>query len=334
MEKIVAMISGGLDGALAASLIKEQGLDVVGLNITSVFFSGTHKNRKGENQALRIGKILDIPIVVKSIADDYIDIVKKPKYGHGKGINPCIDCKIYFFKMAKKFMEEIGAIGVVTGEVLGQRPMSQQMNSILKIEKDSGLEGKILRPLSALCLNPTEMETAKIIDRNKLFDITGRDRKRQVEMAQKRGLGDIIYGTGGCLLTDKNMKAKMKDLFEHQDKISLENLPRLSLGRHFRLDDGTKFILGRNFLENEFLENDKCENETLISPDDFYGPTALVEANGSNIPIDKIVSILCSFTKKKEKGKGFVNIIDKNGTRKIKANDKVIDFNQYWISNE
>src|SRR3989338_11715810 len=179
-KKAVALLSGGLDSTLAVKLMLEQGIEIVALNFTSTFCTCSCRGSVCSNEAARVANEFDVPIKVLQKGLDYIEIVRNPKYGYGQGINPCVDCRIYMHRLAKKYMEEIGASFIVTGEGLGQRPMSQRRDSILFIEKKSELKGLILRPLSAKLFEPTLPEIEGIVDRNRLLEISGRSRKPQI----------------------------------------------------------------------------------------------------------------------------------------------------------
>ena len=210
---------------------------------------------------------------------DYMRIVQNPPHGHGRGMNPCIDCRIYMLRKVKEMMAGSGASFVITGEVLGQRPMSQHRPAIRKIEKESGLEGLILRPLSAQHFPPTIPEREGIVDREKLLAFSGRSRKPQIDLAEKLGVKDYPCPAGGCLLTDPVIAARLRDLFAHVPDYDLADLHLLRIGRHFRLNPGLKVILGRNRLENEQIEALAKPGSVIFRPLDFRGPTCLASGN-------------------------------------------------------
>jgi len=268
-RKCVALISGGLDSALAASMMLEQGIEVHGLFLAMSW--GCCEKSKAAAMAQQLG----IPLMVVSVGDAYLDVIRRPKYGYGTQMNPCIDCRIYMFKIAKRYMEELGAGFVVTGEVLGQRPMSQMKRPLALIETDSGLEGLLLRPLSARLLEPTLPELLGVVDRAKLLAISGRSRQHQLEAANRDGLSGYSQAAGGCLLTDEQFARKAKDLFAHEERPTTKDMELLTLGRHLRLGPKTKVILGRNELENLLLEGYAGDGYAFITPK-FPGPAALV----------------------------------------------------------
>ena len=265
----VALISGGLDSALAAKLMLEQGITVRGLYLALSW--GCCDKEK----AVAVAQKLRIPLMVLAVGDAYLDVIRKPKYGYGTGLNPCVDCRIYMFRLAKRYMEEIGAGFVVTGEVLGQRPMSQMRRPLATIEAESGLEGLLLRPLSAKLLDPTLPELLGVVDRERLLRIAGRSRQEQMALAVQEGVSGYSTPAGGCLLTDEHFAKKAKDLFEHEERPTTKDMELLTLGRHFRIGPATKIVLGRNELENLLLEGHAQPGYTCIRPA-FAGPAALV----------------------------------------------------------
>ncbi|MFH1578444.1 MAG: tRNA 4-thiouridine(8) synthase ThiI [Candidatus Omnitrophota bacterium] len=266
--KAIALISGGLDSALAAKIIKLQGIDVFGVAFITSF---THP---------RIGKIaqnIDIKIKPIDISLEYLDLVKNPRFGFGKNMNPCIDCHIFMLKKAKELMPETKADFVISGEVLGQRPMSQNRGALIKIEKESGLEGLLLRPLSAQLLPETIPEQRDWIKRDKLFDFSGRSRKPQMRLASELGLEGFGQPAGGCLLTDPRFSRRLKDLLTYQREFNLDDIGLLKIGRHFRLSSQAKLILGRNHEENKSLAGFIQPDNLFLEPIDIPGPTGILK---------------------------------------------------------
>jgi tRNA U34 2-thiouridine synthase MnmA/TrmU len=270
--KALALLSGGLDSTLAVRLVQEQGIDVVAVNFMSPFcLCG-----RGGCGAVGIAKQLQIPLKTISLGEEYLEIVRNPKYGYGKNMNPCIDCRILMFKKAKNYAEEIGASFLFTGEVLGERPMSQHGKALDIIEKEAGLEGRILRPLSAKLTPMTETEKKGWIDREKLLNIRGRSRKKQIELAKEFNMKDYPCPAGGCLLTYKEYAAKIRDLFEYKKKIRIKDVLLLKIGRHFRFEEN-RIIVGRNRTENERLRD-------LKDVDDYY-----LEVPGCGSPLTVLI---------------------------------------------
>ncbi len=273
-RKAVALISGGLDSILAASLVKEQGYEVTGLYCTSAFSKSF--GHESDTPAAQMCRNIGIKLRVLDLGQPYIELIRNPRHGYGKNINPCIDCKIFMLERAKEIMDEMGSHFVITGEVLGQRPMSQRRDTLNVIERDSRLRGKILRPLSAALLSPTEAEQQGLVDRSRLLGISGRGRSVQLRLAERYGIQGYSSPAGGCLLTDKNFAEKLRDLFQHQSDISPRDIRLLTLGRHFKLDDGTRIVVGRDSSENRVLVELAAPGYSLFSPHCFPGPAAML----------------------------------------------------------
>ncbi len=249
--KALLLLSGGLDSTISAKLMLEMGIELYAFHMTTFFCTCTRKG-KSCNQAIQTAKELGIPIKIIAPKDEYLKIVEKPKYGWGKGANPCIDCRIFLFREAKKYAEKVGASFFVTGEVLGQRPKSQYLACLQKIEEDAGLKGLVVRPLSGKLLPASKAEMEGWISRDKMLAISGRSRKLQIEIAEKYGINDFPCPAGGCLLTDPQFSRKVKDAIKYGE-LNITNIPLLKIGRHFRLPDGEKLIVGRNENENKKL---------------------------------------------------------------------------------
>lgn len=280
-RKAIALLSGGLDSTLAASLLKQQGIDIVALSFVTPFCQCSGKGGCG-SQAGEVAEKLGLELRVEPLGDEYLDIVRNPVRGYGKNMNPCIDCRILMFSKAREVMEKEGASFVFTGEVLGERPMSQRRESMRIIEKESGLEGRLLRPLSARLLRPTLVEEDGIVDRTKLLSVSGRSRKPQMRLAEEFGISDYPCPAGGCLLTDPAYARKVKDLVTHGE-LTMKNVTLLRTGRHYRLLNAKKLVVGRNEGENGRLESLADEDDVVLSTFPIPGPVALLRsgANGS-----------------------------------------------------
>lgn len=296
-KKCVALISGGLDSTVAARLMLEQGIEVHGLYLSMSW--GCCEKTKAASCAQQLG----IPLMVLSVGDAYLDVIRAPKYGYGSGMNPCVDCRIYMFRIAKRYMEQIGASFIVTGEVLGQRPMSQMRRPLELIEADSGLEGLLLRPLSAQLLEPTLPELLGIVDRQRLLRIAGRSRQEQMILAKTEGLREYSTPAGGCLLTDEHFAQKVKDLFAHEARPTTKDMELLTIGRHFRITPNTKIILGRNERENLLLEGHAQEGYTCLRPR-FPGPSALIVGSLDEGTRQLAVSLILQHTKAEKRPGG------------------------------
>jgi tRNA-specific 2-thiouridylase len=261
-KRAVALLSGGLDSSLAVRLLKDQGVEIKALYFYTGFCITEHKRRLGlkkengqqyVNPAIRAAAQLQIPIEVVDISQEYFNVILHPKYGYGKNVNPCVDCRILMLKKAKDIMEREGYSFVITGEVLGQRPMSQTREKLKLIEREAGLEGYVVRPLSAKLLPMTVPEKLGWIDREKLLSIKGRSRSRQMELAKKYGLEYEQPAGGCCYLTDENYAIKFKESLAVDGLITREDLVLFSVGRHLRLPSKTKLIVARNEGEAKFL---------------------------------------------------------------------------------
>jgi len=276
-KRAISLISGGLDSAVATKLIIEQGIEVIGLHFSSIFASKRDKQRG--HRALSTARELGIEIITKHKGDDYIEIIKNPRYGYGKNMNPCIDCRIYMLRLTKDLLAELDASFVVTGEVLGQRPMSQRRNAIELIEKRSELNGLIVRPLSAKHFPPTIPEQEGIIDREKLFDISGRGRQGQYGLVETYKLTEFDLPGGGCLLTDPIFSMKLKDLMATDKTYTTKDIELLTMGRHFRLSPSAKLVVARNERENEQLGMLREKPYVTLDPVDFKGPRGILKAD-------------------------------------------------------
>ncbi|MBI4650490.1 hypothetical protein HY745_04230 [Candidatus Desantisbacteria bacterium] len=209
-KKAIALLSGGLDSTIAIKILLDQGIEIEAVNFMSPFCTCDRKDGC-RHEAKHMSQVLNIPLKMFSTGLEYIEVIKYPRFGYGKNLNPCIDCRIFMLNKAKKYMDESGANFLITGEVLGQRPKSQRKDALAIIDRETGLKGLILRPLSAKLLAPTIPEQEGIVDRKQLLAIEGRGRKDQIALAEKHKINDYLCAGGGCLLTDKNFVVKLKD---------------------------------------------------------------------------------------------------------------------------
>lgn len=292
--KAIGLLSGGLDSTLAARLILEQGIEVEALNFVTVFCTCTSKGSTCLSSQ-KAAEQLGIPLKVIDVSEEYLDVVKNPRYGYGSGMNPCLDCRIFFFKKAKQYMEESGASFIFTGEVLGERPMSQRKDAMQIIERDSGLRGFLLRPLSAKFFPPTLAEERGIVDRNKLLAVSGRSRKPQISLAKEFGIKDYPCSSGGCLLTDPGFSRRMKDLFKHKPAFKLDDVTLLKYGRHFRLSPRIKLVVGRNEWENERIAILKREGDTVFYAEEPKGPISILRGATNGEFINEATSITARY---------------------------------------
>ncbi|MHA2287375.1 MAG: hypothetical protein ACXABG_01185 [Promethearchaeota archaeon] len=272
----LGLISGGLDSLIACLVLKLQNIEVVGLNFKSPFCICDKAYKNAECGLNLFYDKLGIKTYFLQKDDDYLDVIKNPKFGYGKNLNPCIDCRIYILKKAKIFAKEISADFIFTGEVIDQRPKSQNLKSLRIIEKESELKGRLLRPLSALLLKPTILEKNGLIDRSKLLGIKGRSRKKQLELARNHGLLNEYNACGGCLLTEKEFANRMRDYLKYSKNPTMDGVRLLKYGRHFRFN-GSKIVIGRNELENGFLLSLKRPDEVLMEASNVKGPITLIQ---------------------------------------------------------
>lgn len=294
MTKALGLLSGGLDSTLAVKLILEQGIEVEALNFVTPFC----QCRKGGCGAVEAAKTFHIPLKMISAGTDYLRVVRNPRFGRGKHLNPCVDCRIFMLKKAKKYAEQIDAKFIFTGEVLGQRPMSQHKPALDLIEREAGLQGKILRPLSAKLLPPTEAEEKGYIDHTTLRDIRGRSRKPQIEMTREFNITNYPCAGGGCLLTDKEFAAKLQDLFEHSKRVTVREVNQLKVGRHFRFREN-KIIVGRNRAENEALMQSKRKGEYYFEVPNCGSPTTILKGPKTQEAIAKAAGLTAFHSDKK-----------------------------------
>lgn len=270
--KAVGLISGGLDSTLAVKIVKDLCVDVYG-----VYFSmpwGCCDKVKAMAAAQQMG----INFIVLQLDERYLEIVRRPRYGYGRAMNPCVDCRIHMFSRAAQYMKHIGADFVFTGEVLGQRLMSQMRRSMKWVEEGAGLKGRLLRPLCAQLLEPTQLEKEGLIDRQKLLAIAGRSRKEQLALADRFQISAYNQPAGGCLLTDKNFARRMKDTLDHGYR-NFRETTALKWGRHFRLDGHFKAVIGRDERENDALLRYRHPEDLILQLAEGTGPTVILKGN-------------------------------------------------------
>ncbi|MBS4068798.1 MAG: argininosuccinate synthase domain-containing protein [Sulfurimonas sp.] len=294
--KAIALFSGGLDSTLAMKLIIDQGIEVLAVNINTGF--GSTKDRLEHMQSMcdQVGaelKIIDIE------SEFLQDVLFDPKHGYGKNFNPCIDCHAKMFTVAKRVMEAEGASFLVSGEVLGQRPMSQNRESLQTVLNESNCNGLLLRPLSAKALEPTIAEINGWVDREKLENITGRNRERQLELVKEIGLDNFESPGGGCLLTDENFAKKMFDFIKH-DTFEVRDIKLMKFGRHLRLKDGAKLVIGRNQDENSHLQNIENDKYYHIKTPGLPGPHSMLSKSATQADKELAAKIILTYCKTKE----------------------------------
>ena len=315
-KKVVALLSGGLDSQLAIKMMQEQGFDVSAVAIKTPFCDFDCGRGCGFEIRERADD-LDVNLKTVYLGDEYIEMLKHPKHGIGAGFNPCIDCRSMMFDAAKKHMEEIGAEFIISGEVLGQRPMSQHAPALRTIENESDLVGKIVRPLSAALLPETDPEKDGLIKRENLGMIRGRTRRGQLDMAKKYGIENPPNAGGGCLLTEPHFGVKAKDLFSHTKNPTINDIDLLKIGRHFRLDEETKFIVGRNKDENEMIKAIALPGDILLEAKDFVGPVSILRGSNAKQHLKFASSITLRYSDAPNNEQAIVSIRDNDLVEEI-----------------
>lgn len=288
--KALVLLSGGLDSLLATRIMLDQNVDVEAVHFVTPF------SKYNYDFINRISRSFGIRVHIIFLGQEFLDVVVKPRYGYGSQMNPCIDCRILMLKRARELADRIGADFLVTGEVLDERPFSQRLRAMQLIEEEAGLRGKVLRPLSAKLLSPTEAEVRGWVDREKLLAIKGRRRTPQMELAAKYGIMDYPTPSGGCLLTDPAFSRRLRDHLKHEGKLTLDDAMLLMIGRHFRIDS-VKVVVGRNKYENESLlkiaENNKMP---YLLVKDYKGPVTIIVGEADLTTVEKAAAITARYS--------------------------------------
>ncbi len=315
-KKVVALLSGGLDSQLAVRMMQEQGFEVSAVAIKTPFCDFDCGRGCGFEIRERADD-LNINLKTVYLGDEYIEMLKHPKHGIGAGFNPCVDCRTMMFDAAKKHMEEIGAEFIISGEVLGQRPMSQHAPALRTIEKESDLVGKIVRPLSAGLLPETDPEKEGLIKRENLGMIKGRTRRTQLQMAKEYGIENPPNAGGGCLLTEPQFGIKAKDLFDHVETPTINDIDLLKIGRHFRLDEQTKFVVGRKKDENEMIKAIALPGDILLEARDYMGPVAILRGKNAKAHVEFAASVTLRYSDAPKNQHGIVLVKNDNSSEEI-----------------
>ena len=285
----LSLLSGGLDSQLAVCVLREAGAEVEGVVFSTPFFE--------PESAKKAAAALGLKLHVVDFTDDEIALIENPPHGFGGAMNPCIDCHARMIARAGELMQQLGYDFVATGEVLNQRPMSQNKQSLGVVEKCSGLKGRLVRPLCAQLLEPTIPETEGLLDRSKLLGLSGRRREPQMELAKKFGLVDYPSPAGGCKLTEKGFGRRLRDLKDHEGLRERRLVELLNISRRFRLPDGTGVILGRDVQENRTLAAAVAPTDTLVAPVSVPGPTAILPRVASDADLDRAAQLVCAWSR-------------------------------------
>lgn len=308
--RALGLCSGGLDSILAGLVLRDAGVGVEWISFETPFFTA--------DKARKASRMTGIPLIVENITPVYMEMLKNPRCGYGQQMNPCMDCHALMFQQAGLRMVERGCLFLFSGEVLGQRPMSQTRPSLRYVEKHSGYDGYILRPLSAQKLPETIPEKEGWVDRSRLLDIAGRGRKRQIDLAAHYGVTDYPAPAGGCLLTDKGYSRRLRDLLDHMETPSTADLHLLKYGRHFRLDGGSKIVVGRTRADNEaILKYFDPERDIHLKVKGVPGPVVIMPGGGSAEAVRLAAEAAASYSKSREGASVKVGITNREGETEL-----------------
>jgi tRNA U34 2-thiouridine synthase MnmA/TrmU len=300
-------MSGGLDSTLAAMALQRQGIEVTGISFVTPFFG----SKKAKAAAERIG----VPLIVQEISTVHLQMVKQPKYGYGRNMNPCIDCHAMMFRLAGEIMQKEGFDFLFSGEVLGQRPMSQNANALRSVASYSDHKDLVLRPLSAKRLPITPMEESGLVDREQLLDFQGRSRRPQQALAVAWGFHDFPSSGGGCLLTEAGFSNQLRDLLQHDPQAGPNDVELLKAGRQFRLSATAKLVLGRNQADNDLI-HELAKEQPKLRCSNFNGPLGLFCGEQNQDDLEKAAAILASYGKGKDEAQ--VEVLFTGGEKEFK----------------
>ena len=311
MSKALGLVSGGLDSSLAVLTLMHQGIEVTGIAFVTPFFNA--------ERARQSAAIIGYPLIVEDISAVHLEMVKNPRYGYGRNMNPCIDCHAMMFRLAGERMAARGFDFLFSGEVLGQRPMSQNAQALRSVANLSGYPESVLRPLSAKLLPPTPMETAGLVDREQLLDIQGRSRKRQQQLAEAWGYRDYPPSAGGCLLTEKGFSNQLRDLLSHAPEASVTDVELLKAGRQFRLAPDAKLVVGRNRADNEILQNLAGDSYLRLRCRNFSGPLGVFQGPPDSPHLITAAAIVASYGKGQHESRVEVLCISDSGQTSLEV---------------
>lgn len=312
-HRAIALLSGGLDSTLAILVMLRQNIKVTAITFLNHFGCDITDKSSCSNDSTSLAHRFGFELKLSHLGEKFIEIVKNPSHGHGKNMNPCIDCRILMLKEAKTMMEITDADFVITGEVLGQRPMSQRRDTLNLIAKKSGLKGLLLRPLSAKLLPLTYPEMKGIVDREKLHSISGRSRKAQIALAREFGLDDYPNPAAGCLLTDPIYSRRLKDLLKYNPDPDFDDLNLLKIGRHFRMSETCKIIVGRNERENLKIKKMKSDRSLLLDVKETGSPLVLIKGENAERFIDMGASLCARYSDLKNSSEVSVSVTGGQG---------------------
>jgi tRNA U34 2-thiouridine synthase MnmA/TrmU len=324
MSKALGLLSGGLDSSLAALCLKRQGIEVTAIAFVTPFF--------GAGKARRAAEKIGIPLLVRDIGEVHLEMVKHPQYGYGKNLNPCIDCHAMMFRLAGETMVEQGFDLLFSGEVLGQRPMSQNLSALRAVAKHSGYADRILRPLSARLLPETKMEEQGLVDREQLLDIQGRNRRRQTVLAREWGLVDYPASGGGCLLTEKHFSDRLRDLITHEPDCTIRDVELLKTGRQFRLSPQARLAVGRNQQDNEALRDLAGSTDLLLHCIGFGGPLGVLSGTPGTAELETAAAVVAGYGKGSGEEWVEVLLVTKGGEeRTVRVRPCPLETSRGWL---
>lgn len=317
MARAVALFSGGLDSTLAILIVLKQDIEVTAITFLTYFGCDISDRSSCSKNPFHVAEKFGFEVKLCHLSDKFIEIVKNPEFGHGKNMNPCIDCRILMLKEAREFMEMAGVDFIITGEVLGQRPMSQRRDTFNIIDREAGVTGYVLRPLSAKLLKVTIPEARGIVNRDMLYNFNGRSRKPQIALAREFGLTDYPTPAGGCLLTDPNYSYRLSELLRHNPDPSLNELHLLRVGRHFRMSPSCKVIIGRNKEENSRIESLSGEYDYLLKVENVGSPVTLLSGGGAENFLSLAASLCARYSDAKNLSEVEVTVIKAGNSFRI-----------------
>ena len=312
-HKAIALFSGGLDSTLAVLAVRRWGIDVQAVRFLTPFDPDISAKAAFPEHAGVAAAKFGFDVTIHRFDETFLDIVKNPVHGHGKNMNPCIDCRILMLRNARAYMERVEADFIVTGEVLGQRPMSQRKDMLYHIDREAGVSGYVVRPLSAKFLAITVPEAEGMIDREKLFGFSGRSRKPQMNLAKEFGLREYAAPAGGCLLTEPNYAHRLKDLLAHVPSPAMKDIELLRMGRHFRYSPLCKIVVGRDEDENARLEALSDKGDCLLKVEGYGSPLTLIRGQLNDEAILTAASICARYSDAKKMSSLTVTVFYEGG---------------------
>ena len=323
MSKALGLLSGGLDSSLAVLCLKRQGVEVTAIAFVTPFF--------GAGKARRAAEKLEIPLLVHDIGETHLEMVKRPRYGYGKNMNPCIDCHAMMFRLAGDIMADGKFDFLFSGEVLGQRPMSQNLSALRAVANHSGYPDRILRPLSARLLPATPMEEQGLVDREQLLDIQGRTRRRQEALAKEWNLTDYPSSGGGCLLTEKHFSDRLRDLVTHEPACTTRDVELLKVGRQFRISPQARLAVGRNQQDNETLRTLAGSSDRLLRCIGYGGPLGVLSGTPDEADLVAAAAIVAGYGKGSQQAQVDVLLTGPEGEHTLHVPPCPLENSRKWL---